>query len=93
MFVSPGPACEGQAAVCHTDLVVIPGGMTSQQQPLDVCINKPVEDRIQALYIESLMNGCHTFTASNRLKRALIEEVARWVVEVWIGIASTMVVK
>lgn len=79
-------------AACHTDLVVIPGGMTSQLQPLDVSINKPVKDRMRALYSEWL-HGCHTFTASNRVKRASIEEMARWVVEAWLGIPASMIVK
>lgn len=34
-------------AACHTDLVVIPGGMASQLQPLDMCMNKPVKNRFQ----------------------------------------------
>ncbi|EEC15181.1 POGO family transposable element, putative [Ixodes scapularis] len=33
-----------------TDLVVLPGGMTSQLQSLDVAVNKPFKDRLAALY-------------------------------------------
>uniref|UniRef100_A0A6G5A925 Putative pogo transposable element n=1 Tax=Rhipicephalus microplus TaxID=6941 RepID=A0A6G5A925_RHIMP len=36
----------------RTDLVVIPGGMTSTLQPLDVVLNKPFKDRVRALYTE-----------------------------------------
>lgn len=32
-----------------TDLVVIPGGMTSQLQRLDVCLNKPFKDLVRRL--------------------------------------------
>lgn len=39
------------------------------------------------------MNGSHKFTASNRMKRALIDKVARWVAECWIRIPSAIVVK
>ena len=31
-----------------TDLAVIPGGLTSVLQPLDVCINKPFKDRLRS---------------------------------------------
>lgn len=80
-------------AACHTDLVVIPGGMTSQLQPLDVCINKPMKDHMRALYSEWLVDGSHTFTSGNRLKRASIEDMTRWVAEAWHGIPSGMVEK
>lgn len=33
-----------------THLVVILGSMTSQLQPLDVCINKPFNDRLKRVY-------------------------------------------
>lgn len=32
----------------NTECVVIPGGMTSMLQPLDVSINKPFKDRMRA---------------------------------------------
>lgn len=35
-----------------THLVVIPGGMTSQLQPLDVCINKLFEDWRKRVYAD-----------------------------------------
>ena len=31
----------------NTDLAVIPEGLTSVLQPLDVCLNKPFKDRVR----------------------------------------------
>lgn len=80
-------------AACNTDLVVIPGGMTSQLQPLDVCLNKPVKDRIRALYTEWLVSGCHEFTPSNRMKRASLQDFTGWAKDAWSTIPSAMVSK
>lgn len=80
-------------AACNTDLVVIPGGMTSQLQPLDVCLNKPVKDRIRALYTEWLVSGCHEFTPSNRMKRATLQDFTGWAKDAWSTIPSAMVSK
>lgn len=41
----------------RTELIVIPGGMTSQLQPLDVCINKPFKDCIRSCYQEWMRSG------------------------------------
>jgi len=34
-----------------TELIVIPGGMTSMLQPMDVSINKPFKDRLRQQYL------------------------------------------
>jgi hypothetical protein len=39
----------------NTDIVVIPEGMTSQLQMLDVVVNKPLKDHLKLLYSVS---GC-----------------------------------
>lgn len=33
-------------AACHSDLAIIPGGMKSQLQLLDVCLHKPIKDQL-----------------------------------------------
>lgn len=50
-------------AACHTDLVIIPGGMTSQLQPLDVCLNKPMNHYVRTAYNEWLIDGEHASDA------------------------------
>ena len=39
-----------QISEMNTDLVVIPGGMTSQLQVLDVVVNKPFKDHLRKQY-------------------------------------------
>ncbi|CAG8800623.1 14332_t:CDS:2, partial [Cetraspora pellucida] len=41
----------------NTDLAVIPGGLTSMCQPLDVCINKPFKDKLRNYWHEWMVNG------------------------------------
>jgi len=38
---------KNQLRKMNTELLVIPGGITSVLQPLDVSINKPFEDRLR----------------------------------------------
>ena len=52
-----------------TDLVVIPGGMTSQLQVLDVCINKIFKEGIQRQWNTWMMYENHSFTAGGRIKK------------------------
>lgn len=80
-------------SACNTYLVVIPDGMTSQLQPLNVCLNKPVKDKIHALCTDGLINGRHKFTPSNRMKRASLEHFAGWVKDAWCAIPSAIVIK
>lgn len=47
---------QDKLAACNKDLVVIPGGMTPQLEPLDVCLKKPVKDKFRALYTDWLIN-------------------------------------
>jgi hypothetical protein len=42
----------------NTDLVIIPGGMTSQLQVFDVVVNKPFKDK----YVACMGNGCYLGT-------------------------------
>jgi hypothetical protein len=41
---------DGAPYLLNTDLVVIPGGMTSQLQVLDMVVNKPFKDQLCCLY-------------------------------------------
>jgi hypothetical protein len=40
-----------------TDLAIIPGGLTSVLQPLNVSVNKPFKDNIRKLYAQWMAEG------------------------------------
>ncbi|KAJ4446805.1 hypothetical protein ANN_13503 [Periplaneta americana] len=52
-----------------TDLVIIPGGMTSKLQVLDVVVNKPFKDQLRKQYSDWLLEGGHAFTPSGKIKK------------------------
>lgn len=75
-----------------TDLVVIPGGMTSTLQPLDVVLNKPFKDRVRAFY-NDWMAGDNPRTPTGRLRRPPLATVCAWVSEAWRSLPEEMVVR
>lgn len=79
-------------AACHTGLVIIAGDMTSQLQPLAVCLNKPMKDYVRAAYNEWLIDGEHALTPAGHLKRATLDDLARWTHDAWKALLWAMVV-
>ncbi|EEC03653.1 POGO family transposable element, putative [Ixodes scapularis] len=67
----------------RTELIIIPEGMTSQLQPLDVCIIKPFKDHIRPLYREWMRSGEPEVTPDGRLKRASPALLCAWIAEAW----------
>jgi hypothetical protein len=65
----------------NTDIVVIPGGMTSQLQMLDV-VNKPFRENVKQLYSEWLLRGDYGFYPSwkNQEAQCLLFE---WIIMAW----------
>lgn len=46
----------------RTNLVVIPGDLTSVLQPLEVLVNKPFKDYVRKIYVEWMASGMHGLT-------------------------------
>ena len=77
----------------NTDLVIIPGGMTSQLQVLDVVVNKPFKDYLWKNYSDWLINGNHALTPTDKLKKPSIQLLAQWIITAWGKIKSESIVK
>ena len=60
----------------NTELAVIPGGLTSLLQLLDVSLNKPFKDGVR---MQWMADGIHEFTATGRQKKASEELICSWI--------------
>jgi hypothetical protein len=50
-----------------TELVVIPGGITSVLQPMDVSINKPFRERLSQQYLTWIVDPAHKLTVNGKI--------------------------
>jgi hypothetical protein len=75
------------------DLAVIPGGLTSICQPLDVTINKPFIDNIRKEWHMWMAGGGAGVTALGNLRRASLSDVCGWVKRAWEKIPDEMVIE
>lgn len=75
----------------NCDLVVIPSGMTSQLQPLDVSVNKPFKDYLRQEYEAWLFSENLPLTPSGKIRKAPASKVAEWVSAAWHKIPEVIV--
>ena len=75
----------------NTNLTVIPGGLTSILQLLDVALNKPFKDGVRKRWMEWMADGIHEFTASGRQKKPSEELILSWIAAAWNDIPAEMV--
>jgi hypothetical protein len=76
-----------------TEFVVIPGGLTSVLQPMDVSINKPFKDRLRQKYPTWIADPARELTETGKIKRAAPSEVARLVSAAWKAIPKSIIVR
>jgi transposase-like protein len=74
-----------------TDLAVIPGGLTSKLQPLDVSLNKPFKAKVRNLYNHWMSEAIKEYTPSGKIKRPSYSLVATWVKESWEAMDINMI--
>jgi hypothetical protein len=55
----------------NTDLAIIPSGITSQLQPLDVSFNKSFKHLVRKHYVAWLNKHNHTLTPSGKIEREI----------------------
>jgi hypothetical protein len=67
----------------YSQLAVIPGGLTSKLQPLDLSVNKSFKIKMREKWEDWMVNGYHSFTKSGSIKRASYAEVCQWIDECW----------
>lgn len=76
----------------NVDLAVIPGGLTSICQPLDVGINKPFKDNLRKEWHLWMAGGGAGKTAAGNLKRAKYGDVCNWVKRSWDSISNEIII-
>jgi len=74
-------------------LAVIPGGLTSQLQPLDVSVNKPLKGFMHEEWAKWIEAPTHHVTLAERVKWPSISNVCKWVKNSWQRVKSETIVK
>lgn len=85
------PQVKKEVEAMNTDLVIIPGGMTSQLQVLDVVVNKPFKDHMRKKY-EWMLSGNHQFTPTGKLKKPSVADLGQWIMAAWNAISPESIV-
>jgi hypothetical protein len=76
-----------------TELVVMPGGMTSVLQPMDFSLNKPSKDRLRQQYLTWIADPARELTETGKIKCASPSEVARWLLAAWKVTPESIIVR
>mgnify|MGYP003466395840 FL=1 len=67
----------------YSELAVIPGGLTKSLQPLDLSVNKSFKSKLKIHWENWIINGCHIYNKTGKIKRATYSEICDWIVKSW----------
>ena len=67
----------------QTAVAIIPGGLTSQLQPLDISVNKSFKSHLKTLWKKWMTDGIKSYTKNGSPKRASYDEIAEWISKAW----------
>ena len=81
------------ASNANTDLAIIPGGLTSVIQPLNVCLNKLFKDRLCEKWNAWMSSDQFTYTKGGNLKKPDYSIICKWILEAWAEIPKEMIIK
>uniref|UniRef100_A0A8C6PX15 HTH CENPB-type domain-containing protein n=1 Tax=Nothobranchius furzeri TaxID=105023 RepID=A0A8C6PX15_NOTFU len=85
-------AVKTQLRKMNGDLVIIPGGMTSQLQVLDVVVNKPFKDNLRTRYTEWLLSGDHALTPSGKIQKPTVHRLCEWILQAWDAVTAESII-
>ena len=77
----------------NTDLSIIPGGLTSQLQPADLCWNKAFKSTYKDLYNEWMLTGPKTYTNAGNVRAPSKALCLQWVKTAWESIPVEVIQK
>ena len=65
----------------NSNIAVIPGGLTSVLQPLNVSLNKPFKCNVREQWNEWMMNGEKSFTKNGAMRSASLDVLCEFVIK------------
>lgn len=72
-------------------VAMIPDGLTSLFQPLDICLNKSFEDKIRSKWMKWMSSGDATITKNGNFLKVDIVTISEWVKEAWLELPEEMI--
>lgn len=87
---------EGTKAILKammTDLAVIPIGLTSVLQPLDVSVNKPFKESVKKLYLQWVAEEKQTLAPTEKIKPPSSEIICLWILMAWDMVKPEVIIK